>query len=202
MDDIEKIVKDAARAMVEVRGGYASVADSPPTLIKVEPKPDMSLEEQAKEIVGVRATERAISDEALTDGVTDRKKAEILNHAEAHLKQEQAENKKADILLQEADFGVYKGVATYAGIKKALPQKMQKILFPILGAVQIFFLLFFGIPTSLISIVSDEVESVITKLGTLAKASRRIVIAALAIGAIAVLMVVAKFFLQKFGIFA
>ena len=66
-----------------------------------------------------------------------------------------AESKKSDIKLQEADYGVFSGVATYAGIKKPLPLKMQKILFTILSAIQTLWLLFIGTLTSIATITCD-----------------------------------------------
>ena len=59
----------------------------------------MSYAEQAKDIVGAVATQNAVSDEQLVKDITDHKKAELLNNAEANLKREQAESKKADITL-------------------------------------------------------------------------------------------------------
>ncbi len=203
MDEMERAIREKAMEIVEQHENRQEKNAVEAFKQQVDFKIDCtkSYEEQAKDLIGVKATEKAIQDEDLTKGVTDRKKAEILNHADAHLKQEEAENKKADISLQEANYGVYEGVATYAGIKKPLPQKMQNILFPILGVVQIIILLFLGIPTSLICIISDEVESVITKLGSLAKASRRIVIATITFGFLWIVYVVIKFFLESKGIF-
>jgi hypothetical protein len=202
LDELEKSIREKAKEIVEAQNGASqkSAVEAFKEQVEFQVDRTKSYEEQAKDLVGFKATEKAIQDEELTKGVTDRKKAEILNHADAHLKKEEAENKKADTLLQEANYGVYEGVATYAGIKKALPQKMQNILFPILGIVQIIILLLFGIPTSLICIIADEVESVITKLGSLAKASRRIVVATIVLGFLWIVYVVVKFFLEKRGI--
>lgn len=178
MAELDEIIAERAKQMVE-----ADTEKKPSALDEFNKKmvfeidPTKSLEEQAKEFVGVKATENAIQDEDLTRDVTDRKKAEILNHADAHLKKEEAENKKADILLQEANYGVYNGVATYAGIKKPLPQKMQSILFAILSAVQTVLLIVFGIPISIINIIADGVDSVVKKLGTLTKSAMWIVLA-------------------------
>lgn len=156
--------------------------------------------EMAKDAVGVEATKNAVKDDNLVKDVTDRKKAELLNYADAHLKREEAENKKADILLQEANYGVYSGVANYAGIKKPLPQKMQLILFTILSALQTIFLIAFGIPISIINITADGVDSVVKKLGTLTKSAMWIVVVCIMLGAVMVFVYVVKFILIKIGI--
>ena len=162
--------------------------------------PENNFEQKAKEIVGVKATENAVADEQLVHAITDKKKAELLNNADAKLKQEEAENKKADIALQEANYGVYVGVANYAGIKKPLPKRMQSILFSILSAFQMIYLVCFGIPVSIINITADGVDSVVKKLGTLTKSAMWIVIGAIIVGALVALFYIGRFFLAKFGI--
>lgn len=181
MDELEKSIREKAKAVVEAHEKPTEQSAVDVFNQKLEFRFDTTKppEEQAKDIIGVKATAKAIEDEDLTKGVTDRKKAEILNHADAHLKKEEAENKKADILLQEANYGVYNGVATYAGIKKPLPQKMQKILFTILSAFQLLFLIAVGFPISVVNILLDSVDSVIEKMGKVTFSARIIVLVAI-----------------------
>ena len=160
----------------------------------------MSYAEQAKDIVGAVATQNAVSDEQLVKDITDHKKAELLNNAEANLKREQAESKKADITLQEANFGVHSGVAAYAGIKKPLPSKMQTILFTILSVIQTVFLILIGVPISIVNITADGIDSVVKKLRTLTKSAMWIVLILIAVAALVALFYVGKFFLAKFGV--
>ena len=84
-------------------------------------------EEQAKDIIGVKATAKAIEDEDLTKGVTDRKKGEILNHADAHLKKEEAENKKADTLLRRGELRRLWGCCHLCRYQEALAPKKCRI---------------------------------------------------------------------------
>jgi hypothetical protein len=94
---------------------------------------------------------------------------------------------------------VYNGVAAYAGIKKPLPNKMQKILFTILSALQTIYLIAFGVPISIINITADGVNSVVEKLGALTKSARWIVLVMLTFGVGLFIVYVAKFFLAKLG---
>ena len=180
MDEVEREIREKAKAIVQ-----AETEKKPSAVEAFTQKLDFQLDtqksysEQAKDIVGLKATEKAIADEQLAKSVTDIKKAELLNHADANLKKEEAENKKADILLQEANYGVYNGVATYAGIKKPLPKKMQNILFSILSAAQIIFLIIIGIPISIVNISLDSVDSVIQKMRNVTKSARWIVFIAI-----------------------
>jgi hypothetical protein len=202
MDEIEKAIREKAKEVVEATEipKEPSAVEAFKQQVEFQLDTTKTYEEQAKDLIGVRATEKAIQDEDLTKGVTDRKKAEILNHADAHLKKEEAENKKAEILLQEANYGVYNGVATYAGIKKPLPQKMQNILFAILSAVQTILLLSFGLPISAINILADGVDSVVKKLATLTKSARWIVLLAILAGIVWLIVLLVKYFLVKAGI--
>ena len=202
MQSIDKIVEEKARALVEQKSEIpkSSAVDVFNQKIDFQVDETKSYSDQAKDLVGVKATETAIADEELAKNVTDRKKAEILNYADAHLKKEEAENKKADTLLQEANYGVYEGVATYAGIKKPLPQKMQNILFAILSAVQTVLLISFGIPISIINIIADGVDSIVKKLGNITRSARWIVLTALVAGVVWLILLIVKYFLTKSGI--
>lgn len=203
MDEIERKIREQAKAIVEAKEAPKEQSAVEAFNQKLEFKFDAtkSTNEQAKDIVDVKATAKAIEDEELTRGVTDRKKAEILNHADAHLKKEEAENKKAEILLQEANYGVYNGVATYAGIKKPLPQKMQKLLFTMLSAFQLLLLIAIGFPISVVNILLDSVDSVIEKMGNVTRSARIIVLFAL-IGFLGwIIFLFVKSFLAQKGIF-
>ena len=203
MDEIERKIREQAKAIVEAKEAAKEHSAVEAFNQKLEFKFDTTkpTNEQAKDIVDVKATAKAIEDEELTRGVTDRKKAEILNHADAHLKKEEAENKKAEILLQEANYGVYNGVATYAGIKKPLPQKMQKLLFTMLSAFQLLLLIAIGFPISVVNILLDSVDSVIEKMGNVTRSARIIVLFAL-IGFLGwIIFLVVKSFLAQKGIF-
>lgn len=202
MDEIDKIIAERAKAMVEAdtEPKKPSAVEALAQKLDFQVDTTKSYSEQAKDLVGLKATENAIADDELAKNVTDRKKAEILNYADAHLKKEEAENKKADTLLQEANYGVYEGVATYAGIKKPLPQKMQSILFSILSAVQTVLLIAFGIPISIINIVADGIDSVVKKLGAITKSARWIVLFALGGFVGWIVFLVIKYFLAQKGI--
>ena len=199
--ELDKIISDRAKDLVEKKQTENnSVSDSAPAQIKFDIDHKKSYSEQAKDIVGLNATAKAISDEHLAKDVTDRKKAEILNYADANLKKEEAENKKADIQLQEANYGVHSGVAAYAGIKKPLPQKMQNVLFAILSAVQTVLLILFGIPVSIINIIADGVDSVVKKLATLTRSAMWIVLACMGGGIGWLLYLIIKSLLANRGI--
>ena len=202
MDEIDKLVEERLKSRANAEKGTESLTP----IEKFDNKLGFQLDEkkpysdQAKDYVSVRATEKAISDEDLAKSVTDRKKAEIMNFAEASLKKEEAENKKADILLQEANYGVYNGVATYAGIKKPLPQRMQSILFTILSVIQTILLIAIGLPISAINIIADSVDSVVKKLETLTHSARWIVIGVIIAGLLYVLIMIIKSLLASKGI--
>lgn len=169
---------------------------------KLNPQIDRnkSLTEQAKDIVGVMATQKAIEDEGLVDDVTGLKKEELKAGATASLKKEQASSKQAEVELQKSNYGVYEGVATYAGIKRPLPRVMQNVLFTLLAIVQIIILIVVGIPTSIINIVADCIDSIVLKLSNIAKSARVLVLSLLSLGAIVLVIYIGYELLVKFGV--
>lgn len=159
-----------------------------------------SYSEQAKDFVGALATKNAVEDEKLVADVTEKKKEELKHNASANLKKEEAESKKADIRLQEANYGVFDGVATYAGIKKPLPQKMQKALFGILSVIQTLFLVILGVPTSIINIIADCFDGIVKKLSNITKSARWFVIGILIAAFAYVCYLIVTALLRKYSI--
>lgn len=158
-----------------------------------KPNDEKSLKDQAKDFVGAMAVSNAIKDDDLVNDLTKKTKEELKEEATANLKEEKAKNTKADIDLQKAQYGVFEGVATYAGIKKPLPKKMQAVLFVILSIIQTTFLIVIGTPISIINILADCIDSVVKKLSSIAKSSMWLVL----IMIIAILIVVCLIILKK-----
>lgn len=196
MENLDEIIKKRAEEMQVEKA-------NPPKPMQSESSSAItrkSYTDKASEFVDAVSAQRAAEDETLVDSVAQSKKKEIIHRANASLKKEEAENKNADIMLQEANFGVHSGVAAYAGIKKPLPQKMQTVLFTILSAVQLFILIAVGVPISIFNIICDSVDSSVTKLASLTTAARKLVFAMLAIGAVALVVYIGCHYLIQFGI--
>ena len=91
------------------------------------------------------------------------------------------------------DYGVNNGVAEYAGIKKPLPTKMQKILFSILAVMQTILIVLFCVPFSAVNIVADGLEGVVKKFETLSRPTRLIMLCAItALFALIVVLVIVR----------
>ena len=195
MDDIKEI-----RAVVKKNEEQPSIIDTEVPKLKVELDKDKTYTEQAKDLVGVMATQKAIEDEDLVKDITEAKKEELRTGADANLKEEQAKAKTAEKTLQETNYGVYEGVATYAGVKKPLPKGMQRVLFSILSFFQIVVLILVGTPTSIINILADCVDSIFKKLSSIAKSARVLVVSLLVIGAVALVTYIVITTLQKYSI--
>lgn len=168
-------------------------------LDQAQSQDDKCISDIAKEQLRAISTAKAVEDKGLQDAVVDKRKEELLASADTDLKRETVKNKEIDIQLQEADYGVYMGVATYAGIKKPLPHKMQNVLFFVLSVFQTIFLVLLGIPVSIINMTADGVDSVVKKLAGLTKSAMWIVLAAIIVVALVVLFYFAKYLLIDFG---
>ncbi len=198
MENLEKEIEQKANEIINFRNVDEITENS--SKLNFQLDTSKSFEEQASDLVGVMATQHAINDTGLVSDIAKDKKEELKHKAEANLKDKKAESKKADIKLQEADYGVFSGVATYAGIKKPLPLKMQKILFTILSAIQTLWLLFIGTLTSIATITCDCFDSIVKKIGSIAKSARVLVLSALSLGGIALTIYIIISILQKYNV--
>ena len=161
-----------------------------------------SLEEKAREHIGAVATIRAVQDQELVDELTESKKQELRQMASAQRITGQAESRNAEIKLQEANYGVYSGVASYAGIKKPLPQFMQKIIFVFLSVLQGILLIFLGSFTSVINIIAEQIDSVVKRLSSIAKSAKVLVLSLLGLGFIALVAYVIMTLLKRYNMIA
>lgn len=196
MDDMKKIENEVALA----NEAKTELADVPKALPEFEVDKSKSYTEQAKDIVGALATQKAVEDDKLVDTITDIKKEELTESATANLKEEKVKAKDAEKKLNAANYGIFEGVATYAGIKKPLPAKMQKILFTILGGLQTFFLVLIGLPTSIITIIADCIDAIVKKLSSIAKSAKYLVLVLLAGGAVAIIVWIIIAILKHYSI--
>ena len=149
--------------------------------------------EQAKEMVGALATKEAIEDESLRKDLTETKKKELKSSAEKELKKEQES-------LQEAQYGVYQGIATYAGVKKPLPQKYQKILFTMYMILLFPFQLVVGSIFCVINFFADCADAFIGKLSSIAKSEKVLVLSIITLGGVGIAIYIIVNLLQKYNI--
>lgn len=152
-----------------------------------------SFNEQAKDMVGAIATKQAIEDVNLQKDITDTKKKELKNNAEKELKKEQES-------LQEAEYGVYKGIASYAGIKKPLPQKYQKILFFMYMVLLFPFQVTVGSVFCIVNYFADCADSFFEKLSSITKSAKTLVLSLLVLGSVALAIYIVINLLQKYHI--
>lgn len=143
----------------------------------------------------------ATTDKEFTDEAIESKKQEMRFSQEAKVKNEQAESRSAEEKLQQADYGVFRGVATYAGIKKPLPNKMQRIVFSGLCVWQTLLLLIFGFFTSTVTIIADSADAIMQKVSSISKSARVFVISVFIVVAVGtVLYIGITFFKNKLGV--
>lgn len=160
----------------------------------------VSLEEKAREHIGAVATIRAVQDQEVVEELTESKKQELRQMASAQRIQGQADSRNAEIKLQEANYGVYSGVASYAGIKKPLPNAMQKIIFVFLSILQGILLIVLGSFTSVINIIAEQVDSVVKRLSSIAKSAKVLVLSLLMLGFITLSVYLIVTMLKRYNI--
>jgi Fe2+ transport system protein B len=139
------------------------------------PDQSKSINEQAKEAVDVLMVKEAISDKKTVGELAEHKKTELKSRAEANAEQEKTKSTESKIALQKAEFGIYDGIADYAGIKKSLPKQMQKILMIPLQIIVGILLFIFGSIASAINVILDCVNAIMLRFSTLTESSKKFV---------------------------
>lgn len=111
---------------------------------------------------------------------TKKKQAEPIEEApNKRDKKREREFVQNDDEKAELCYDIYLGVAEYAGIKKRLPERMQRVLYSVLAVLQAVLIVIFCIPFSAVNIIADGLEGVVEKFGTLSKPTKRILIGAI-----------------------
>lgn len=157
-----------------------------------------SFEQRAQDVATVIATKEALSDGTLIDELSEKKKKEFVNVADANVKKGQALNKNAEKKLQKADFEIYEGLAAYMGLKRDLPHFMLKILMffaqLIIGPV----LLISGLIVATVNVLLDGINSIMEKFAELSENTRKIVKSLFWIITSVIIIYVAYFLLRQY----
>lgn len=168
--------------------------------IKLELDKTKSLKEQAKDVVDLAATSKAVQDEKLVDDITNLKKEELKTNAESSLKEEQVKSKETEKKLQEANYGVYNGIATLIGLKKPLPNPMLKALMWILSPFLVLYYFIIGLITGIINITMDCINSIVIRFAEFTKPAKKIILFVLLLAVVGSIIITIVFLLKKYGV--
>ena len=167
--------------------------------IKMKLDTSKSLEEQAMDVAGAAATFEALKSEDTQKELTGIKSEELVTKAEARSKKAKAEVKTEEKNLQAANYGIYEGIAEYASIKKPLPDTMQKIIFAILGVLQGFIIVIFGLVFSLVNIVMDMINGLAQRFAELTANAKKIAIALFVAFAVVVVLLIILYSIETYA---
>ena len=200
IENISEMVEEQKDLVLKEVKNPIQEIESPFDLGEQPVNEQQTLTERAKDYVGVLAIQKAVEDEELVEDITELKKDELKSMASADNKKEKAKEKDADTEYQKAVYGNNEGIASYAGIKKPLPQKMQGVLFFLLSIIQCIVLFVVGGVSSIINIIADCVNSIVMRIADLSVVARKIIITAIIVGGVYLLYIVAKQILANYGI--
>lgn len=130
--------------------------------------------EQVKDVAEGLTYKKALEDEGTVEELADYRKEELKSSAIADATQEKKKVESATADLQRAIHDKYESIASYAGIRKALPKKMQLIVMAFLQVIAGLFIVVFAIPVVVINVVLDMVNSVAERFATLTVHAKRI----------------------------
>lgn len=199
-DTVEKDTSTSVPVTTSSDDKEHHIIDVPKTDIHFELDRSKSVTEQAKDLVGLAATSRAVEDEELVENITEKKKDELKTAADTSLKQEQVRSSETEKQLQTANYGIYEGIADLIGLKKPLPNKMLKALMFILIPLLIVYYTIVGFITGVINVTMDCVNAITERFAAFTKSARKVIIFVAMLVLIGVIFLVIKFFLNKYGI--
>ena len=200
VEETKEEPKQQVVAADDTNKNIGHVIEVPKTDIHFELDKTKSVTEQAKDLVGLAATSNAVRDEGLVENITEKKKEELKTAADTALKTEQVKSSTTEKELQEANYGVYQGIADLIGLKKPLPNKMLKALMLILQPLLIVYYVIIGFITGIINVTMDCINAVTERFATFTKVARKIIIFVAILLLIVIIFLVIKFFLNKYGI--
>ena len=161
-----------------------------------------SVKDQAKDLVEVASTAKAVEDEQLVNDLTELKKKELLEGAQSNVKEEQAKGAHAEKNLQDANYGVYSGIADLIGLKKPLPNATLKALMVILQPILVVYYVIVGFITGVINITMDCINAITERFVDFTKNAKRVIIAAFIVALLVIVWLVIYWLLRKYGVIA
>ena len=164
-------------------------------ILKYKFDKEKTFEENAKDLSTVLATQEVFKDENFVVEITKNKKKELEEVSKSNLKTEQAKSKIADKEYQQSLFGIYEGLSSYMGIKRALPKTMLKILMFIAQPILLIVFLVFGILSGIINICMDALNSIVDRFVNLADSTKKLIKSLFVIG-----LIILGVYLIRFGL--
>lgn len=170
MIDFDKLEQEQAEAKAKektiqsvVQTSDKSIADVSLKDVKFRLNTNQTYEEQAKDVVNVIATVKAVEDEATVQALAKGKQDELIGEQQSKVKKTQKDFINAQTEVQKAEYDSNKALFDTFNIISHLPKWLQMIVVPLLTPFYLVGVLVIKVPCGFVRMLIDGVDGIICR---------------------------------------
>lgn len=170
MIDFDKLEQEQAEAKAKektiqsvVQTSDKSIADVSLKDVKFRLNTNQTYEEQAKDVVNVIATVKAVEDEATVQALAKGKQDELIGEQQSKVKKTQKDFINAQTEVQKAEYDSNKALFDTFNIISHLPKWLQMIVVPLLTPFYLIGVLVIKVPCGFVRMLIDGVDGIICR---------------------------------------
>lgn len=162
-DELEKEQKQENAVQSVAQTSDKSIADVSLKDVKFRLNTNQTYEEQAKDVVNVIATVKAVEDEATVQALAKGKQDELIGEQQSKVKKTQKDFINAQTEVQKAEYDSNKALFDTFNIISHLPKWLQMIVVPLLTPFYLIGVLVIKVPCGFVRMLIDGVDGIICR---------------------------------------
>lgn len=169
MIDFDKLEQEQAEAKAKEKAIQVAdttdkpIADVSLKDVKFRLNTNQTYEEQAKDVVNVIATVKAVEDEATVQALAKGKQDELIGEQQSKVKKTQKDFINAQTEVQKAEYDSNKALFDTFNIISHLPKWLQMIVVPLLTPFYLIGVLVIKVPCGFVRMLIDGVDGIICR---------------------------------------
>lgn len=170
MIDFDKLEQEQAEAKAKektiqsvVQTSDKSIADVSLKDVKFKLDSNQTYEQQAKDVVNVIATVKAVEDEATVQALAKGKQDELIGEQQSKVKKTQKDFINAQTEVQKAEYDSNKALFDTFNIISHLPKWLQMIVVPLLTPFYLIGVLVIKVPCGFVRMLIDGIDGIICR---------------------------------------
>lgn len=170
MIDFDKLEQEQAEAKAKektiqsvAQTSDKSIADVSLKDVKFRLDSNQTYEQQAKDVVNVIATVKAVEDEATVQALAKGKQDELIGEQQSKVKKTQKDFINAQTEVQKAEYDSNKALFDTFNIISHLPKWLQMIVVPLLTPFYLIGVLVIKVPCGFVRMLIDGIDGIICR---------------------------------------
>lgn len=162
-DELEKEQKQEKAIQSVAQTSDKSIADVSLKDVKFRLDSNQTYEQQAKDVVNVMATVKAVEDEATVQALAKGKQDELIGEQQSKVKKTQKDFIDAQTEVQKAEYDSNKALFDTFNIISHLPKWLQMIVVPLLTPFYLIGVLVIKVPCGFVRMLIDGIDGIICR---------------------------------------